>query len=228
MGKSEQKKQLIIEQAAVLFNEKGIAGTSVDEVIEAASISKGCFYGHFESKEELSFACVDYMLEQLTERRTSALNKQTTAREKIYAFMEINKNPLKSFFAGGCPIVNLSTESDDTSPVIKKKVKTMLNTAIALFTSILQEGIDKKELSNQLVPAEFATKMFLSIEGANAICRVLNSANPMHIVADSLKKELSAYELTSWSFTIKFSNKLSFLSASRRFIPVPGYSIQAL
>ena len=195
MGKSEQKKQLIIERAAVLFNEKGITGTSVDEILDAASISKGCFYGHFESKEALSFACVDYLLEKLTERRTDAINKQVTAKEKIIAFIDLNKNPLNSFFAGGCPIVNLSTESDDTSPVIKNKVKTIINTAIALFTSILQEGIDNGELSDQLTPAEFATKMFLSIEGANAICRVLNNSEPMHTVSDSLKKELASYEL---------------------------------
>ncbi|WP_295718920.1 TetR/AcrR family transcriptional regulator [Mucilaginibacter sp.] len=196
MGKSETKKQLIIESAAILFNEKGIAGTSVDDIIAATDTSKGCFYGHFESKEELSFASVDYLFDKMTGRRNTALDKHVKAVDKIHAFMDMNKNPLKSYFKGGCPIINLSTESDDTNSTIKKKVKTMINTAISQFTLILQSGIDRGELSENLAPAEFANKMFVSIEGANAICRVLNSAGPMRLVIDSLKKELASYTLT--------------------------------
>ena len=195
MGKSEKRKQLIIERAAILFNEKGIAGTSVDDIIAAADSSKGCFYGHFESKEELSFASVDYLLDKLTQRRNAALDRHVKAADKIRAFMDIHKNPLKSFFKGGSPIVNLSTDSDDTSPTIKKKVKAMINTAISQLTSILQDGVDRGELSENLAPAEFANKMFVAIEGANAICRVLNSAGPMQLVIESLKKELASYTL---------------------------------
>jgi TetR/AcrR family transcriptional repressor of nem operon len=195
MSSAEKKKQIIIEKAAVMFNEKGIAGTSVDDILKAAQFSKGCFYGHFESKEELSYASVDYLLDKLTERRNNALNKHQKAIDKIYAFMDLNKSPLKSYIDGGCPIVNLSTETDDTSPVIKKKIKTIITTAIKQFTEVMHEGIRLGELSDALNPEEFATKMFLSIEGGNAICRVLGSNEPMHVVINSLKKELAGYSL---------------------------------
>jgi TetR/AcrR family transcriptional repressor of nem operon len=180
MGKSEQKRQLIVSKAAILFNEKGIAGTSVDDIIEATGTSKGCFYGHFESKEALSHASVDYLLEKLTERRRVALNKNTAAFERISSFMDLNKNPLKSYFDGGCPIVNLSTEADDTNPVIREKIKKMITAAISEFSAAL----DAKE---------FATKMFLGIEGANAICRVLGTNIPMHTLIAGFRKELSGY-----------------------------------
>jgi TetR/AcrR family transcriptional repressor of nem operon len=193
MGKSEEKRQLIVGRAALLFNEKGIAGTSVDDIIEAAGTSKGCFYGHFESKEALSYASVDYLLEKLTERRHIALNKHTKAFDRICSFMELTRNPLKSYFDGGCPIVNLSTETDDTSPVIKEKMKKMITTAIAEFTGVLSSGIGTGEFSTALDAKEFATKMFLAIEGANAICRVLGTAAPMHTLTSSLKKELAGY-----------------------------------
>ena len=68
MSKAERTRQSIIEQAAVKFNEKGIAGTSVDDILAITKISKGCFYGHFESKEELSFVAVDHLLNKITER----------------------------------------------------------------------------------------------------------------------------------------------------------------
>lgn len=195
MNKAEQTKQLIIEKAAIIFNEKGIAGTSIDDILKAANVAKGCLYGHFQSKEELSYASVDYMLSRITERRNHALAKEKTAKAKIFAFMDNAKNPLRSYIDGGCPIVNLSAESDDTNPVIKKKVRNLLNTAITLFTSILEDGIRQKEFSDQLNPEEYALKMFMAIEGANAICRVLNSARPMQQLIISLKKELESYEM---------------------------------
>ena len=195
MTKAEQTRQLIIEKAAIIFNEKGIAGTSIDDILKSANVAKGCLYGHFENKEELSYASVDYMLARISERRNNALNKEKTAKAKIFAFMDNNKNPLQSYIDGGCPIVNLSAESDDTNPVIKKKVKDLLITAIKLFTDILAEGIRQREFSPALKPEAYALKMFMAIEGANAICRVMNSAKPMHQLIASLKEELESYVL---------------------------------
>ncbi|HCN82859.1 MAG TPA: TetR/AcrR family transcriptional regulator [Sphingobacteriaceae bacterium] len=195
MSKAERTKQFIIEEAASIFNEKGIAGTSIDDILKATKLAKGCLYNHFESKEEFSYASVDYLLGKLTERREITIAKETTARGKIYAFMENHKNPLHSLFDGGCPIVNIGTEADDTSPVIKKKIRNTLETAIKTFTKILQDGIDCGELSAELDPEEYATKMFMAIEGSNATCRVLNSARPMQLVIKSLKRELEKYSL---------------------------------
>jgi TetR/AcrR family transcriptional regulator, transcriptional repressor for nem operon len=152
-------------------------------------------YGHFESKEDLSHASIDYLLAKMTERRNNALSKHTTARDKLFAFMDLNKNPLNPFFKGGCPIVNFSTETDDTNPIIKKKVRTMLTSAIAEFTQLLSNGVAGSEFSEKLVPEEFVVKMFMSIEGANALCRVLNSVKPMQTVIKSLKNELDAHLL---------------------------------
>ncbi|MET3500066.1 AcrR family transcriptional regulator [Mucilaginibacter rubeus] len=195
MSKGEQKRQFIIEQAAILFNERGIAGTSVDEILEVANTSKGCFYGHFESKDELAQAAVDYLLGKLNDRRNNTVSKHKTAIAKINAALDNSKNPLKSYIEGGCPIVNFSTETDDTNPAIKKKLKDMVDTAITTYANIIQEGIDNGELSNAINPVEFATRMMLSIEGGNAICRVLNSTKPMQIMINSLKTELASYAL---------------------------------
>jgi AcrR family transcriptional regulator len=43
----------IIEEAVRLFSEKGYHGTSIDDITEATGITKGAFYWHFRSKEDL-------------------------------------------------------------------------------------------------------------------------------------------------------------------------------
>ncbi len=50
-----ETKKRIIECARELFKEKGYYSVTVDEIIKNANSSKGSFYTHFKSKEELLF-----------------------------------------------------------------------------------------------------------------------------------------------------------------------------
>lgn len=65
LTKAEKTKQFILETAAPLYNEKGVSGVSIDDVLAAAKVTKGCLYGHFENKEDLSLQVVDLLLKKI-------------------------------------------------------------------------------------------------------------------------------------------------------------------
>ncbi|WP_397453138.1 TetR/AcrR family transcriptional regulator [Pseudomonas sp. NA-150] len=48
-----EKHQRILEQASILFRERGFSGVSVSEVMQATGLTHGAFYNHFESKDDL-------------------------------------------------------------------------------------------------------------------------------------------------------------------------------
>ena len=52
-------RDLLMDAAATLIAERGYDGTSIDSLVEAAGLSKGTFYWHFKSKEELFLALID-------------------------------------------------------------------------------------------------------------------------------------------------------------------------
>lgn len=54
LTKAEKTKQFILETVSPLYHEKGISGVSIDDVMEATKLTKGCIYGHFSGKEDLS------------------------------------------------------------------------------------------------------------------------------------------------------------------------------
>lgn len=195
MSRPEITRQKLIEQAAVMFNQQGISGTSIDEILKSSKVAKASLYGHFPGKAELSYATVDYMLSKVSEKRAVILAKEKTAKNKIFAFLHSVNNPINTMFKGGCPIVNFSVEADDTDPAIKEKVRQMIERSIKLFTAILQDGIDAGEFSDQLRPEVYAQRMFISIEGANAICRVLDNIQPMQAIIEGLKSELESFSL---------------------------------
>ncbi|QTM97981.1 TetR family transcriptional regulator [Sediminibacillus dalangtanensis] len=55
-----EKKRNIIEASIALFAEKGFYATSVQEIVDKSNLSKGSFYLHFRSKDELMLRIFEY------------------------------------------------------------------------------------------------------------------------------------------------------------------------
>src|ERR1700733_14879683 len=106
MTKAERTKQFILEKSAPIFNTKGVAGTAMSDIMEATKLAKGSLYVHFENKEDLSYAVVDYNLDKLAEKTATVINKQKTAKRKRSAVLDLYDDPFNPPLVGGCPMLN--------------------------------------------------------------------------------------------------------------------------
>jgi len=52
-------RQRVLDEAQRLFRERGYAATSLEQIAEAADVTKGAIYGHFTSKEDLLLSAVE-------------------------------------------------------------------------------------------------------------------------------------------------------------------------
>ena len=64
MRKGDEKRQAILDVAEKLFYTKGYDATSVQDVLDVLKTSKGSFYHHFESKEQLLATLCDQRAER--------------------------------------------------------------------------------------------------------------------------------------------------------------------
>lgn len=195
LTKAERTKQFILETAAPIFNQKGISGANIDDVLAATKLTKGCLYGHFEGKEDLALQVVDFMLNTNGEKMLLTISKGKTAKAKVFAFLDFYKDPLNTYLKGGCPVFNIAVESDDNFPAIKEKIAGVIRHGQELFVSILNQGIANGEFSDQLDPAVYAFKAVSAVEGAVVMCRAMNTAKPMAGLLRSLKAELESYAI---------------------------------
>jgi TetR/AcrR family transcriptional regulator, transcriptional repressor for nem operon len=193
MTKAERTKQFILETAAIIYNEKGLAATGVDDILEATQLTKGCLYSHFENKEDLTLQVADYLLQKSYEGMSKVLSGPGTAKERIFAYLDFYKAPLRPPMQGGCPMFNMAVEADDNLPVIKQKVAESLGKSQKLLVSLLEEGIKKKEFKPSLDAEAFAFKVLATVEGASVICRSMTTNKPMQGIIKSLKAELENY-----------------------------------
>lgn len=195
LTKAERTKQFILETAVPLYNEKGISGVNIDDVLEATKLTKGCLYGHFENKEDLSEQVVELALKMVSDKIRAAVYNGKTIKGKIFAFLDFYKNPIETYISGGCPIFNTAVEADDNYPFIKEKVAKVFKSGQQELTALLQEGINNGEFSNTLDPVVFAFKLVASVEGGIVMCRVMDTAKPMQGLVKSLKNELEQYSV---------------------------------
>src|SRR6218665_1529046 len=179
LSKAERTKQFILETAVPLYNEKGISGVNIDDVLEATKLTKGCLYGHFENKEDLSEQVIDLSLKMVSDRIRAGVYKAKTIKGKVFAFLDFYKNPIETYISGGCPIFNTAVEADDNYPLIKEKVARVFKTGQQELAGLLQQGIDTGEFSADLDPVVFAFKLTASVEGGIVMCRVMGTAKPM-------------------------------------------------
>lgn len=83
----DETRRLLVQSALKLFEEKGYPSTSVDEIVEAANLTKGAFYHHFGAKEEvLRLIHDDYVDAQLVECRR-ILSEVESPIEQVHALI---------------------------------------------------------------------------------------------------------------------------------------------
>ncbi len=192
MTKAEKTRQWIIEQSAPIFNTRGVAGTAMSDIMAATKLAKGSLYVHFESKEELAYSAVDYILDSFSAKITDSAGRQTSAKAKLIAVVDKLTDPSTPPVIGGCPLLNFGMESDDTNPVIREKVKKAINGLIKGIERIIDKGISNGEFRGNLNAKEFATKIFAMIEGGVLMSRVSGSPGQLTLIVHIIKKEIEA------------------------------------
>lgn len=195
MSKGDRTRQFIIEKAAPIFNKKGMAGTSISDIMEATRLAKGGLYGNFQNKDEICLASYDYLIGLIDDRIKQALAGKHSAKEKLFALLEYYNDRLSKNTIGGCPILNFGAEADDTNEAIRKRVSQSIINAENRFTVLVEQGVASGEFRPGFDARQFALKAFAMIEGSILISRVQGSGDHMRLVIDLLKAEIEQNSL---------------------------------
>jgi AcrR family transcriptional regulator len=84
-NRSEETRARISQTALRLFGEKGYAATGVAEICAGAQVSKGAFYHHFPSKQELFIGLLDTWLQEVDAGLSQAAMNATSVPDGLLA-----------------------------------------------------------------------------------------------------------------------------------------------
>jgi TetR/AcrR family transcriptional regulator, transcriptional repressor for nem operon len=118
-------KERIVEESLKLFSVKGYMSTSTTDIILAAGTSKGGFYNHFKSKEQLFYETLSFARKIWREKNLYGLEGKDRPLKKIVMLLENYRDRYLSDahnFPGGCIFVNLAIELSDQLPSLANEV----------------------------------------------------------------------------------------------------------
>ena len=171
MNKGEMTRQRIIEEAAPIFNQRGYAGCSMQDVMEATGLEKGGIYRHFESKEELAAEAFKFAIsEAFRVRRVGAdaiENRLERIKYLVRRFVDV-----PSPVPGGCPMMNAAIDSDDGNPVLRGLAKEAIADWKKRLCSLVREGIERGEIREGTDSRRISNVVVATLEGALMISRI--------------------------------------------------------
>jgi TetR/AcrR family transcriptional repressor of nem operon len=151
---ADLNREIIVDSATRLFRERGLHGISVIDVMAAAGLTHGGFYGHFESKEALAREASGRAFQQSGERwqaRIAESADSCTARRALiepYLSAASRDNPGDS-----CPVVafagDMCHEAVDSG--LRQTFNEGLNRLLQIFGSLQDTGDDAQDRQQALV-----------------------------------------------------------------------------
>lgn len=189
MSKAERTRQFIIEKTAPIFNTKGYAGTSMNDLMNATGLTKGSIYGNFENKDDVALAAFDYNFGTVVSYIKFKMDERSTIIDKLLVYPETYRNFLRlPFLKAGCPVLNTSTEADDTHPMLRKKVVNALKLWKTSVEKYIEIGIKKKQIKGDTNAAEFSAVLMSLIEGAVMQAKVTGTSTALNTTMAFLEK----------------------------------------
>lgn len=175
MIEKTNKKQLIIEKAAMLIHYYGYNNLGISKILSELGIPKGTFYHFFKSKEEMLLEVIR-LHRKNTEAIFTASMTEVRSLKSLKVFFNHFFDRLKEInYTHGCPIGNLMTEISDLSEDARKELMLWSNYLEDEISTLLVEELNKeKDYADTL--ANFIVSSF---EGAVMKSKVERSGKPL-------------------------------------------------
>jgi len=182
-------KERIIHESLKLFSLKGFLSTSINDVLEAAGTSKGGFYNHFASKEDLFFEVLNEARRIWREKCLAGLDEIESPIERIKKLLENYRDRyLKDTedLPGGCIFVTFSVELPDQRPHLAEEVNKGFIGFKAMLKRLLNEGKELGELGDNVSIGIVTEMLFAGMLGASVIYGVDKSNDCLDSSINSL------------------------------------------
>ena len=187
-------KARIVAAATSLVYERGIAGTSLDDVMAATGASKSQLYHYFADKDALVREVIKAQLGRIMAAQEAAGLHEVSSWEGLQRWCgHFIAATQATRGAGGCPLGSLVGEVADQSEPARR----VLAQCFAEWQSYLSEGFtamrNNGELAEQAEPAELALTLISALQGGLLMAQATRSARPLELTLNMALQHVSGY-----------------------------------
>ncbi len=184
-AKGRATRDRIVEVAAAMMGLQGVAAVSLDDVGEAASVSRGQLYHYFAGKEELVDAAIDRTIRQVLDAqpRLADLSSWEALRGWFDDLVELQVTRLG---IGGCPIGCLASELAEQNDRARQKLADAYTTWEAPLRTGLATMQEHGDLARAADPDELATVAMAAIQGGLLLTKTRRDPRQLRVTLDAM------------------------------------------
>ena len=195
-AKGRATRERIVDAAAGLVHERGVARTSLDDVIERAQVSKSQLYLYFNDRAALLREVVPHNLALVLtaqEPHLAALDSWRAIRAWFDGLVELQAT---GDGRGGCPVGSLVGQLAETD----ESARLALADAFTHWQEPLRDGLRSMKARGKLTrradPDKLATATMASIQGGLLLTQARRDPDQLAIALDAAYAHLRAYAMT--------------------------------
>ncbi len=171
----------IMHVADSLFARQGYRGTSLDDILDAARVSRSNLYYHFRNKRALLREVLALWVEEARQELLPAMkNDDLTAPERIRAMIRALARRIARIGPEcGCPVLNLTIECSGPGSPRTPELDHFFAGLQAAIEDCLREGIRSEEVRRDLDARRTARLVLAAMQGAAVMARKAGTIRPI-------------------------------------------------
>ena len=183
-AKGARTRARIVEAAAALIHERGVAGTTLDDVKMAAEVSGSQLYHYFPDKDELVQAVIDYHADGIVSRNRQAL---LGSADGVEAWRKMVITAAKRTKAkGGCALGSLVGQLAESDPEARKLIASGFDRWEAAIGEGLRSLHAEGKLPSDVDPDDLAVTLLATLEGGLLLAQAQRSTRPFETAINTL------------------------------------------
>jgi len=181
--KGERVRSRIIQAAARLIYEQGVAGTTLDDVKKAALVSGSQMYHYFPDKDELLQAVIDYQADVITGNQQQA---DLGSAEGLRAWRDMVIAQAKTANGrGGCPLGSLTGQLAETDP----EARALLASGFGRWQAAIGDGLRRARSAGRLPaevdPDDLAVTLLAVLQGGLLLAQAQRDSQPLETAVNT-------------------------------------------
>ncbi len=171
---SSEARETFLQAATSLMNDQGYHGASVQKISERLNVTKGAFYHHLDTKDDLILACFERTLEIVRRAQHEGVRVADNGAENLVA---VSVALVEYQLSGKAPLLRTSALTSVPEEIRAGLIKEF-DRASGRFSLVLSEGI----ADNSLRPVDAAI-------AAQMITALINAAAEIHSWAPGISQQ---------------------------------------
>lgn len=178
-------RERLLEAATDLIRRRGFSGTTVDELCAAAGVSKGAFFHHFESKEDLGVKAAEHWSSVTGALFEAApYHQHADPLDRVLGYLDFRRGILE----GGVPdftclVGTMVQEAYDSNPAIRDACEVSISSHAATVAADIAEAMERHGPTNGWTAESLAYHTQAVLQGAFILAKAKAGAS---IAADSI------------------------------------------